>query len=324
MPGSIELDGCKILKEVVWISLVEDDQKKIEDIFNRISEKKINLLFVSCLRQGDVFINIGIKPEFESQAIEQIEACGPKSIDRRNAVVLSVFPHRNNPEIAGKVLDIYNHNNPEEIILVNSFSAISIMCSRKILKQSMKFFFDQFQFKRPVEDWTRVYREKEHICREVIASYQEKRPKVYFLEYRDHQSLINIKVDSNHPLKHMGDFFSNINKEISVTYLASTPKDNGSLLVLSIHPYEPVIQSDANGMVVSHDMVVFSMNGPHFGDRYGIVYLLFKALNENDVELTGLNCSTHSITGILPQNDLERAIDSLSSYFEIPSVINRT
>ena len=323
MTANIELDGCKILKEVEWISVIEDDQQKIEEIFNRIAEKKVNLLFVSYLNQGDRFINIGIKPEFESQVLEQIAESSPKSMDRKSAVVLSVFPHRNNPEIVGKVLQIYEHNDPEEIILVNSFSAISIICSKKILKQSMKFFFEHFQFKRPIEDWTRVYREKEHICKEVIASYQEKRPKVYFLEYRDHQSLIYLELNSDHAGKYVGNLLPSINKDTSVTYLASTPKQDGSILVMSIHPYDHIMQHDKN-VTVCHDMVVFSMNGPHFGDRYGIVHVLFKALNENDVELIGLNCSTHSITGIMPRNDLECAIDSLRSYFEIPSIINRT
>lgn len=315
-----ELDGCKILKGIGWIGFTTKNNKEAEDILHNISKKEINLLFVSYIKKGKGYVNIGIKPESISDVIKEIKAYTEDFIVNPNCSVLSLFPHKNDPQIAGSLLNIYFNNRPQEFLFVNSFSSISLAFPNNVLKQVLEFLFSQFHFKRPVEDWTRVYRENKDICKEVIASYQEKRPKVYFLEYRDNQTLISLELSNEYHLRYLNQLFKELDKDSHVTFLASSPKEDGSILFLSIYPDK----QNLGGYVEKIDnMVVFSMNGPHFGDRYGIAMLLFKAMNEADIDFIGLNCSTHSIVGMIPQNHLERAIDSMKRYFEIPSVIKR-
>ncbi len=315
-----ELDGCKILKRVGWIGFTIKNNREVEYILYNISRKKINLLFVSYIKKGKGYINIGVKPESISDVIREIKVYTEDPIVNPDCAVLSLFPHKNDPQIAGALLNIYSDNRPQEFLFVNSFSSISLAFPNNILEQVIKFLFNQFHFKRPVEDWTRVYRENKNICKEVIASYQEKRPKVYFLEYRDNQTLISLELSNKSHLRYLNQLFKELDKDSHVTFLASSPKRDGSILFLSIYPDKPNLE----GYVEKIDnMVVFSMNGPHFGDRYGIAMLLFKAMNEADIDFIGLNCSTHSIVGMIPQNHLERAIDSMKRYFEIPSVIKR-
>jgi len=65
------------------------------------------------------------------------------------------------------------------------------------------------------------------------------------------------------------------------------------------------------------------MNGPHFGDRYGIINELLKSLDEAQVGLLGLSCSIHTISGVLPADQIHTAIDAIRKCFEVPSVIRK-
>ena len=44
------------------------------------------------------------------------------------------------------------------------------------------------------------------------------------------------------------------------------------------------------GISLHTDMSVFCMNGPHFGDRYGIAELIFKAVDEANVQVAEISC----------------------------------
>jgi aspartokinase len=65
------------------------------------------------------------------------------------------------------------------------------------------------------------------------------------------------------------------------------------------------------------------MNGPHFGDRYGIVSDLFTALDSAQIELLGLSCSIHSVTGALPGDKIHAALEAIQACFDVPSIIKR-
>jgi len=68
----------------------------------------------------------------------------------------------------------------------------------------------------------------------------------------------------------------------------------------------------------------FAMNGPHFGDRYGIVSELLISLEKGRVDLLGLSCTIASITGVVPSSQITSAIEAIKGCFDIPSVIERT
>lgn len=67
----------------------------------------------------------------------------------------------------------------------------------------------------------------------------------------------------------------------------------------------------------------FTMNGPHFGDRHGIAYKLFTALEQAGVDLLGLGCSIASITGVVASDSIEATTAAIRTCFEVPCVIDR-
>ncbi len=325
MVKEIELDGCKFLNNVVWINFIErGDKKRLQKIFNQIKKQKINLLFINCIKEKDnTHVNIGLNPESVSVVLEKIKSYGIEQIVTNKAVVLSIFPHKNSPHVISKILSIYRTNGIKDTIFSNSFSAISIICSRDVLKQHIKFLIQNFHFKRPIEDWCKAQKEKQDIYKEVVASYQEKRPKVYFLEYRDSQILFQLLIDKSNNIKDLENSLINTNN-ISLAFFVSTPYKNSPIMSFSISSNPEFYKKVAHiHMLSQYNVVAFSMNGPHFGDRYGIISQLFDAIYESGSELLGLSCSLHSIIGVLPQIYSKQAIESICSYFEVPNLINK-
>jgi aspartokinase len=64
---------------------------------------------------------------------------------------------------------------------------------------------------------------------------------------------------------------------------------------------------------------IFSMNGPHFGDRYGIASELIDALDNHQVRPLALSCTIASISGVVPSRQFESAVQAIQQGFEVPS-----
>ena len=64
------------------------------------------------------------------------------------------------------------------------------------------------------------------------------------------------------------------------------------------------------------EMVFFQ--GPHFGDRYGIVDTALRALAAKGIKMTATACSGSCIYIVLPEGKSEEAVLALSEVFEIP------
>ena len=60
------------------------------------------------------------------------------------------------------------------------------------------------------------------------------------------------------------------------------------------------------------------MNGPHFGDRYGIISELLTSLDTAGIDLLGLSCTIASITGVVHIRQLESALQAIQTCFEVP------
>jgi aspartokinase len=70
-------------------------------------------------------------------------------------------------------------------------------------------------------------------------------------------------------------------------------------------------------------VAIFSMNGPHFGDRYGIVSELLESLVRRQVDLLALGCTIASISGVVHLHQYEAALEAIQESFEVPSVTKR-
>jgi len=339
MPIPEKLGGFKVLKDVTRISLVAP--RGAGDfpcqVFRALADAAINIPYATCVLDGHVWgLNIVVEA---CDAIRASKALDPGSQSVPNMqpsrAILSIFPHRRKPEITRMLFEAFGREGVPADALASSPSAISVVLDQDILARASSALFGPFTFGayRTPEDWKLAQEGKEELYKEVVASYQEKRPKVYGLEYQDRQALVQVKLDREQ-IAVIGRIFGGlVQPGLSFTFLAAAPcEETGQNQIAFCLPLmEDGLLRKALREAMPHvelksmtPVAVFSMNGPHFGDRYGIASELLTAFVDNHVDLLGLSCTIASITGVVPSSQLMSAIAAIQDRFDIPSVIERT
>jgi aspartokinase len=337
MNASTRLGGFKILKEVVWISVIQPKGHNFPLAFsNLMASEKLNLPFLTCGEQNRAWgLNFVVDADVEKKTLGLIEKeFGDINLTTTKGAILSIFPHRSRPEIIGALFDVLGKLGDQPIAFANSPSAISAVLSKDIINGATSALFGPFRFGpyRTPADWKLAQKGKEELYKEVVASYQEKRPKVYGLEWQDKQELLHVKLDSAN-LSTMDIVFKEFARlELVLTFLISRPskeKGKGNLFFClpesEKNDYINMIKKllPEASTVEDPSVATFSMNGPHFGDRYGIISELLMALNQAQANLLGLSCSIHSITGVLPAYQINSAIEAIQGCFDVPSVTKK-
>ena len=316
----IKLGGFKTLKGVAKFSLVIPEKSNITPtlLLESVTRKKINLPYLTCVHtMGYWGLNMLVESDRGLPLSLLIEEVSGKPCKQTSPCsILSIFPHKKDPHILCRIIDAFNSNSVRPEAMAISPSAISVVLQEKDLSRASSSLFGPFIFSayRTPEDWKLAQKGKEHIYKEVIASYQEKMPKVYGLEYYVNQKLDYLDFQSGSA--ELTESFNEIPSTDSVlTFAASCPDENCSGETLGI-----CLSAGDDG---ENSNIVFSMNGPHFGDRYGISYELISSLENRDVDLLSLSCTIASITGVINRSQLDQAIEGIKDCFEVPVVVEK-
>ena len=336
MTAQASLGGFKILKDVVRISVVSEGKGPPEELFHRIAEERVNLPYVTLVSEGSFFgLNLVVEAVDEEKVRRLItEKSGRTFTVAPRSAVLSLFPHKRNPEISARLFEAFEQQSLEPDALANSPSTISVVLKQDLIDSASHALFEPFTFSayQTPEDWKLAQQGKEKLYKEVVASYQEKKPKIYGLEVYEGQHLVQIKLNSAKITQVAASFRGFARLSMSLTFLATSPShEKGKrILVFSL----PASQSEAYARVIRRIapqidfreipwVVIFSMNGPHFGDRYGIVSELMGSLGRRRVDLLALSCTIASISGVVPRGHWESALEAIRQRFEVPSVTRR-
>jgi hypothetical protein len=321
MTEAIRLGGFKVLKGVARFSLIIPEKSGITPalLLRSIAERKINLPYLTCFhRNGHWGLNLLVETGKGLQASLIIEEVIGKPCEHTSeCVVFSIFPHKKDPLILCNLIDAFKENSVKPEALAISPSAISVVLQEKDLNRASSSLFGPFSFSayRTPEDWKLAQEGKEEIYKEVIATYQESRPKVYGLEYYEEQEIEHI------------DFQT---KSISATECFVKIGPNERVLTFTASYPAPDHQEEILGLCISGisgsdnpENIVFSMNGPHFGDRYGICFEMMESLENRGVYLLGLSCTIASITGVVNIKKLEETIEGIKECFDVPMVVKK-
>ena len=338
MDSSKRLGGFKILKGLTKIALVSPGSAGgfPTGFFQIIAKEKINLPFLTCIRDDNLWgLNIMAEAPHGTKIAALIdEISGTAFTPASNCAILSVFPHKSDPAITGKLMEVLGQKGMDLDGLAYSPSAVSVVLKEELLARASDALFEPFSFSayRTPADWKLAQEGKEELYKEVVASYQEQRPKVYGLECQDRQELLRVTLD-NHDMGGIGSALTEFARlGLHLAFLATNPcsedAKTGLTFCLPIREnqsYPQIINGISPDLDVAGESPVaaFTMNGPHFGDRYGIASELLTAFAENDVDLLGLSCTIASITGVVPSSQLDKTIHAIQQRFEVPSVTRK-
>ena len=199
----------------------------------------------------------------------------------------------------------------------------------EFLDRASDALFDPFSFSayRTPADWKLAQKGKEQLYKEVVASYQEQRPKVYGLDYYERQELFHVQWD-HRKIGRFSEIFKNFSRHgLDLTFLATGPSLEKGAHILSFclpeysDRHHPMILDANIGDTAS--VSVFSMNGPHFGDRYGITSELLTAFENNNLDVMCLSCTVASITGVVPSHQTDAAMQTIKECFEVPAITKK-
>ena len=279
MSPQTRLGGFKILTEAAWISLFggEEAPRVPSKLCRLLALEKINILFLNCRRRAD-----GWSLDLVVDAHDAVRAFSLARDRFRFALtktgpcaILSLFPHKSNPEISGLLLSVLAATGVEPRAVAQSNSAISLIVNGTSANRVARALFEPFNFSayRTPADWKLAQKGKESLYKEVVATYQEKSPKVYSLELQEGQRMLSTEV----PFKDLGAVgaaFKTLAREhLLLTFLTcgASPASHSTCLDMCLQP-NPA--QDPTGIMerfipghrvaVVSPVSVFSMNGPHF------------------------------------------------------------
>jgi len=331
------LGGFKILKDVVRISTLSpsEDQSFPSRFCGAIAKQRINLPYLTFVYNRNSWgMNVIVEALDEERAIRLIEdGFGRIFKVSPGKAILSLFPHKNNPAVTGTLFETLIKQGFVPEALANSPSAVSVVLKEEFLNQASDALFGPFTFSayRTPSDWKLAQKGKEQLYKEVVASYQERRPKVYGLNYRKSQTLLIVRLD----ISKIGSFGRILKglapMALDLSFLASSPDDQGEINIFFCLP--KTVEKFANELLKTSDRDIhleevnpasmFSMTGPHFGDRYGIASELLRTLNHSGIDLLAFTCTIASIRGVIPMHQIEQAIQTIKNCFEVPAVTKK-
>lgn len=321
------LNGSKVLKGVSAFALSCPPGPGGEPLLlcRAVAEAGINLPYVTIVRQGKGWlVTLAVEAPDEERIASLLtgHGFGEITFHCRPCAILSLFPHQSNPRVAGSLFESFGKAGLAVQGMANSPSALSVILMEEDLERISRVLFKAFTFKtyRTPEEWSAAQKGKEALYKEVVASYQEKRPKVYGVTCLGNQRLLSALFHD--PTLAPASAFMNeaADSGVRLSFITSCPSRSRGSIHLTYCVPDTFQGGHASGTSTMEPAAVFSMNGPHFGDRYGITSELLAALEKRGIELLALNCTVASITGAVPASRLDSALEAIQGCFEVPTV----
>jgi hypothetical protein len=252
-----------------------------------------------------------------------------------DTVIMAVYPHDKRPEIIGAFIRSLARSRSIVYGLASSPSAITgILESRRKVRAATQLFRDfQFSSVATVEEFFAAQEIPEEYVRKVVATYQEKKIKVYWIVPQPDLDLWAVSIPTPDVLEEVADILTQFGEfGLTIPFLIAIPRLRTKELLFAFSTGRAPGSEDQGGIVrqLLNDRLpglrpmrlipvagIF-LHGPHFGDRYGIVHALVEALETVHVTILALSCTISSISVIIRQQELAPALLVLGQVFEAP------
>ncbi len=334
MTPRIRLGGFKILKGIRGFSTTGASSTECipVEFCGLLAGAGVNLPFLVCAgnRKGLYAVFDGAdEPRVAEQTSGRI-ALEPTPPEE--CAVLSLFPHRENPTILSTFFQVLGRGELHPRAVALSHSAITAVLPESEVDRAAETLFEPFRFSsyRTPADWKMVRNENQVLYREVVASYQEKRPGVYGVTWADGQILFRVRIVADRLVELAGLIQDLTGEGPAPTFFAGfRDHARGEFVVDFCRPSAASLlskrrEAGRSALIEEQRSVcVLSMTGPHFGDRYGIAGELFAAFQTAGISPAAVGCSVASIYAVIPEKQIRRALEAVAGRFEVPAVTRK-
>ena len=306
------------------------------DICTPLALSRINLTFLTHVAGDRVAFCTG--GEAGEAAFTLVSShCTPEAAVhlQPGTFILSIYPHDKRPEIIGTFIRSLARARLVLHGLASSPSAISAVVSSRRKKGAVQELFQHFRFSgfQTPQDFFAAQPPPEEYVQKVVATYQEKVIKVYWIVPQPDLDLWGLSISSSEILEGFANALMDLaDLGLKVPFLVALPGLGGKEFIVSCSTARPPDAGD-QGAEVRHilkqhlpearpmrltPVAGIFLHGPHFGDRYGIVHTMLEALERAHVSLLALSCTISSISLIIRQQELAQAQLILGKTFEAP------
>ena len=301
-----------------------------------LAQNRINLTFLTHVAGDRTSLCIS-SPEGEGTLARLKNLAGREDAFQLqpDTVIMAVYPHNKRPDIIGAFIRSLARSRSIIYGLASSPSAISgILESRRKVRVATQLFQDfQFSSVATVEEFFAAQEIPEEYVRKVVATYQEKKIKVYWIVPQPDLDLWAVSIPTTNILEEVADILTRFGEfGLTIPFLIAIPRLGTEELLFAFSTGRASGSEDQGGIVrrVLNERLpglrpmrlipvagIF-LHGPHFGDRYGIVHALVEALEQAHVTILALSCTISSISVIIRQQELAPALLVLGQIFEAP------
>jgi aspartokinase len=302
------------------------------DICAPLAQNRINLTLLSHVAGDQILDSVTVLCTEMAAAADTyslIKARRPgKAVQfHSGACVLALYPHDKRSDITGSFILSLAQARVMIRALASSPSAVCAVLSQSARARAIEVLFQHFVFpsyRTPQEFYAVVHPPREFV-REVIARYQEKTIRVYYIVHQAGLDLWDLSVPSSQALEDFAKALIDLGRNnLAVPFLTAVPGP-GNKFTLSFglsadyaNEVERTLKAHIPAVVSRRHRPVAAvfLHGPHFGDRYGIADTLVRALDRAKVPLLALSCAVSSITAMVREADLPATLQILGENFE--------
>lgn len=334
----IRIGGLKILEggACVVSSSPQGETPLAARVSAPLAQSKINLTLLAHVA-GDraVLCTAGEAGEAASTLLQSHASPDGAVQLQPGTAIFSVYPHDKRPEVLGTFLRSLAGTRAIIHALASSPSAMTAVLSSARKKKVVQHLFEHFRFPafESPQDFFSAQPPPEEYVKKVVATYQEKVIKVYWIVPQSDLDLWGLVVPSGAILAGLADALADLGGlGLTIPFLVAIPGLGTKEFIISFsttrHPSADDQGSDVRRILSKHlpdtrplrltPVAGIFLHGPHFGDRYGIAHTLLEALEKAHITLLALSCTISSISLIIRQHELAATLLVLGDTFEAP------
>jgi len=332
---TIKLGGFKLLQRGAQVAalLPTAEPCTVGAVCSPLAESKINLTLLTyvCLHEykwrSAAFCTEGSAGAASASLLGEQFSRVALSED---VCTLSIFPHNNEPSITGTLLNTVTAQGIPVRGLASSPSAMSIIIPREHSELAIASLFRPFHFPsyRSPADWHAAYDGQQDRLEEIVARYQEQVIRIYGVVARRELDLWSAFVPAVEISSFATVLASLDGSRYRLPFVVALPISAEVLLSVccfegarSAEQQHIFLEEIPEGSWTHHGPVGgFSLHGPHFGDRHGIAKAVADVLEQAHIPILAMSCAVSTISAIVPEENLARALQLIERCFEKPSL----
>jgi aspartokinase len=337
----IRLGGIKIAEgRSHLVTARATGESALPEICGRLAAHRINLNHLASSLaddEGDETVSLSVDRADGFTSYFQIRALLGGS-DRVQLVedvnILAIFPHDKKPGVTGNLLAQLAAMSIPIHGFASTPAAMAFVAAAADTARVIDGLFEAFTFPAYPSpfDWHAAYQGREQVLREIICSYEEQVIKVYNVAQETDLDLWCLELPVTE-LGTLGAAFHDLEEAgIRLPFLVAVPTLNtpetlriSCCLARGAQPRVSEVFThrfpslDAANPHRARPAALFTLVGPHFGDRHGITDALVNAMRNADIHPRAMSCAVHSISVVVPEADLDRTLQAIAGPFDIPS-----